>query len=64
MVALALTDVTDITPSTARPVRTGTASQHRPVGDPLIDATTRLLSVPVRQAYALLWRVGLLVVDR
>lgn len=64
MVALALTDVTDITPPAVRPVRAVTTPQHRPSGDPLIDATTRLLSVPLRQAYALLWRAGLLVVDR
>ncbi len=36
-----------------------------PIGagsDPLVDATTRLLSIPLRQVYAVLWRVGLVEV--
>jgi hypothetical protein len=39
---------------------------HRPPttgsGDPLVDATARLLSIPLRQVYAVLWRVGLIEV--
>jgi hypothetical protein len=39
---------------------------HRPpIGagsDPLVDATARLLSIPLRQVYAVLWRVGLIEV--
>jgi hypothetical protein len=31
-------------------------------GDPLVDAAARLLSIPLRQVYALLWRVGLIEV--
>ena len=31
-------------------------------GDPLMDAATRLLSIPLRQLYAVLWRVGLIEV--
>ena len=31
-------------------------------GDPLSDAAARLLSIPLREVYALLWRVGLLEV--
>lgn len=31
-------------------------------GDPLVDAATRLLSIPLRQVYAVLWRVGLIEV--
>ena len=31
-------------------------------GDPLSDAATRLLSIPVRHVYALLLRVGLIEV--
>ena len=31
-------------------------------GDPLVDGAARLLSIPVRHAYAALWRVGLLEV--
>lgn len=30
--------------------------------DPLVDATARLLSIPLRQVYAVLWRVGLIEV--
>lgn len=32
------------------------------VGDPLVDAAARLLSIPLRQVYAALWRVGLIEV--
>jgi hypothetical protein len=41
------------------------APQPTPIGvggDPLSDAATRLLSIPVRHVYALLWRLGLLEV--
>lgn len=31
-------------------------------GDPLVDAATRLLSIPLRELYAVLWRVGLVEV--
>jgi len=31
-------------------------------GDPLVDAATRLLSIPLRQVYAVLWRIGLIEV--
>ena len=31
-------------------------------GDPLTDLTTRLLSVPLHQLYAALWRAGLIEV--
>jgi hypothetical protein len=31
-------------------------------GDPLVDAATRLLSIPLRHMYAALWRVGLIEV--
>jgi hypothetical protein len=32
-------------------------------GDPLVDGAARLLSVPVRHAYAALWRAGILEVQ-
>ncbi len=38
---------------------------HRPpigAGDPLVDAATRLLCIPLRQVYAVLWRVGFIEV--
>lgn len=31
-------------------------------GDPLVDAATRLLSIPLRHMYAALWRVGVIEV--
>ena len=31
-------------------------------GDPLADAATRLLAIPLRQVYAVLWRMGLIEV--
>ena len=31
-------------------------------GDPLVDAAVRLLSIPLREMYAVLWRVGLIEV--
>jgi hypothetical protein len=31
-------------------------------GDPMVDATVRLLSIPLRQVYAALWRLGLIEV--
>lgn len=33
-----------------------------PGGDPLVDAAVRLLSIPLRQLYAALWRMGLIEV--
>jgi hypothetical protein len=33
-----------------------------PQGDPVVDAATRLLSIPLRELYAVLWRVGLIEV--
>jgi hypothetical protein len=29
-------------------------------GDPMVDAATRLLSIPLRHIYAALWRVGVI----
>ncbi|MGB8386454.1 Rv1535 family protein [Mycobacterium sp.] len=34
---------------------------HPPAGDPVV-AAARLLSIPLRQVYALLWRAGLIEV--
>jgi hypothetical protein len=31
-------------------------------GDPMVDAAARLLTIPLRQLYAALWRVGLIEV--
>jgi hypothetical protein len=46
-------------------VTTPAASRSAPIavgGDPLSEAAGRLLSVPVRHVYALLWRMGLIEV--
>ena len=44
-------------------VTTPAAPRRTPIGgDPLADAAARLLSIPVRQVYALLWRLGLIEV--
>ena len=32
-------------------------------GDPMVDTAARLLSIPLRQVYAALWRVGLIEVS-
>jgi hypothetical protein len=44
------------TPPAPRPTPIGVG------GDPLSDAATRLLSIPLRHVYALLWRAGLIEV--
>jgi hypothetical protein len=31
-------------------------------GDPVVDAAARLLSIPLRQVYAVFWRLGLIEV--
>ncbi|OBI12959.1 MULTISPECIES: Rv1535 family protein [unclassified Mycobacterium] len=31
-------------------------------GDPMVDAAARLLSIPLRHVYAVLWRVGMIEV--
>jgi hypothetical protein len=46
-------------------VTTPAAPRRTPIGaggDPLADAAARLLSIPVREVYALLWRLGLIEV--
>ena len=55
MTALRHEDVVT-TPATSRQAPMGVG------GDPLSEAAARLLSVPVRHAYALLWRMGLIEV--
>jgi hypothetical protein len=35
-------------------------SQIDTSGDPMVDATARLLSIPLRHVYAALWRMGLI----
>lgn len=60
-----LTLVTAANPAPAArkaPRRLGNPQPLGAGGDPLVDGAARLLSVPMRQLYAVLWRVGLLEV--
>jgi hypothetical protein len=70
MVAIAYTDISTPAPAPVhtvnQPTQAAKKQNRRPAGamsDPVVDVTTRLLSVPLHQAYALLWRAGLLSVD-
>lgn len=63
MVALAYTDIQAPAPrvtSTAKKIDRRPAA---PSSDPLVDMASRLLSGPLHQMYALLWRVGVLTVE-
>ncbi|WP_067966483.1 Rv1535 family protein [Mycolicibacter icosiumassiliensis] len=63
MVAIAYTDITAPAP---RAINTAAKLDRRPAApasDPVVDMTTRLLSGPLHQMYALLWRVGVLTVN-
>lgn len=63
MVAIAYNDITfPVTPDRRAAAK---RLERRPAvtSDPVVDMTTRLLSVPLHQMYALLWRVGLLVAE-
>lgn len=64
MVAIAYTDYTDYTPPVqlAPPAKKLNRQPVSAVSDPVVDMTTRMLSVPLHHAYALLWRVGVLSV--
>lgn len=62
MVAIAYTDIPAPAPraiSTAKLDRRAAA----PASDPVVDMASRLLSGPLNQMYALLWRVGVLTVN-
>ncbi|RAU89998.1 hypothetical protein DQP58_24910 [Mycobacterium colombiense] len=56
----------DAVPASAAPVATQPASPRRQPAagptDPVMAMTTRLLSIPLQQLYAALWRVGVLEV--
>jgi hypothetical protein len=46
----------------ARPPARRVTAGSPPHGDPVVDAAARLLSIPLRELYAVLWRVGLIEV--
>jgi hypothetical protein len=69
MTAVLLDDI-DVVTTTAPAARLALAPEPKRVrrapidagGDPMVDATTRLLSIPLRHMYAALWRMGLIEV--
>jgi hypothetical protein len=42
------------------PSRSKRAAQPVGGGDPMVDAAARVLSIPLRHVYAVLWRVGVI----
>jgi hypothetical protein len=59
--------VRDVPPVVApTPKKVSRRLVDQPVGigvDPLVDGAARLLTIPMRHVYAVLWRVGLLQVQ-
>jgi hypothetical protein len=55
-------DTTILAPAPKKVTWRGDAHPFCAGGDPLVDGAARLLSIPLRHAYAVLWRVGLLEV--
>jgi hypothetical protein len=49
---------------TLQPAPQQAAKRHQPFGggDPLVGGAARLLSIPLRELYAVLWRVGVIEV--
>jgi hypothetical protein len=65
MTALLHDDVAPPVPAVPAPGSTPRQARRlrRPAGgDPLVEAAARLLSIPLRHMYAVLWRVGLIEV--
>jgi hypothetical protein len=67
MTALLCDDVLPTPPASRLTLapETRPAARRRPEragGDPLVDGTARLLSIPLRQVYAVLFRMGLIEV--
>lgn len=65
MVALAYTDIQPAPPVQPAPPATKKLNRRQAsaASDPVVDMTTRLLSAPLHQFYAFLWRAGVLAVD-
>ena len=68
MTAVLFDDVVTTSPARSLTGAAGVEAARRghatPIGggDPMVDAAARLLSIPLRQMYAVLWRVGLIEV--
>jgi hypothetical protein len=56
----------DVVPASVAPAPTPSSMPRRRAsagsGNPLIDMTTQLLSIPLHQIYAALWRAGVIEV--
>ena len=54
----------DVVTTPPVPKRASRRLARQPIGggDPIADAAARLLSIPLRQVYAVLWRLGLIEV--
>jgi hypothetical protein len=54
----------DVVATTPAPKQASRRLPSPPIGwgDPVVDAAARLLSIPLRQVYAVLWRLGLIEV--
>ncbi|OBH89089.1 Rv1535 family protein [Mycobacterium sp. E2733] len=67
MTAVLFDDVVTTSPGASLTLTPAPAAKRRrrePIGggDPMVDAAARLLSIPLRQVYAVLWRVGVIEV--
>lgn len=63
MVAIAYTDITTPAPAPKAAPKKPNRQPVNAVSDPVVDMTSRLLSGPLHQVYAFLWRTGFLSVD-
>ena len=55
----------DVVPTAPPPKQASTRPRQSPFGfggDSMVDAAASLLSIPLRELYAVLWRVGLIEV--
>lgn len=69
MTAVLFDDVVTVSPAPGLTLAAGPNPAPRrrrrePIGggDPMVDAAARLLSIPLRHMYAVLWRVGMIEV--
>lgn len=65
MTAVLLDDVVPVPPAPVLTLQPAPKRRPQPPsggGDPLVDAAARLLGIPLRQVYAVLWRVGVIEV--
>jgi len=63
MVAIAYTDTPAPAPRVTSAPKKPDARRGAPASDPVVDMASRLLSAPLHQMYAFLWRAGVLSVN-